>query len=326
MEMIRTQALALISLLSHEVAITYHLLKSNLGAGVFLYLSAACIRLLPPPESSVFPVIRIFFKVFLVSVSHQYCWDIVNQLTSVDEDRINKPQRPIPAGRLTVTAAKWRWLISWTVSPALVYHVLNSEALIMFLLSEALVALCYVWPTFDHWTFRNIFPALWTFLSFRLLNTVICETYPQLSAQPKLDVILSLWVLGTIHIQEFHDIDGDRKMQRRTLPVVLSSTSSMNMLRRITATLIVASGLCLVLGGCRMCLTPFNFTGLGLLLTGGFHLLGALAVGVRCVYATSVDMDERTYKVYYILTAYWLVYFLSLVNVSIATEAMVKEG
>ncbi|OJI87452.1 hypothetical protein ASPTUDRAFT_922348 [Aspergillus tubingensis CBS 134.48] len=71
---IRSQTLTLIHLLRHEAVITYHLLKTNLGAGVLLYLSAACIRLLPPPDSSVFTV---FTKIFCVSVSHQYCWDIV---------------------------------------------------------------------------------------------------------------------------------------------------------------------------------------------------------------------------------------------------------
>ncbi|OOG00288.1 hypothetical protein ASPCADRAFT_202168 [Aspergillus carbonarius ITEM 5010] len=317
---LKPQMLPLTSLLSSEAAITYHLLKSNLGAGVLLYLSAAFIRLLPPPEPSLFPVLRILTKVLLVSLSHQYCWDIVNQVTSVDEDRINKPHRPIPSGRLTLQAAKWRWLVSWTVSPALIYTILNGQALVIFLLSEVLIALCYIWPTFDHWSFRNVFPALWTFFSFRLLDSVVCQTYPQLSTRISLDIILSLWVLGTIHIQEFHDIEGDRKVQRKTLPVVLSSAASMMMLRRGTAALIVASGLGLVILGWVKCLVAFDLVSVGLLLTGAFHLFGALAVGVRCIYATSADMDERTYKVYYILTAYWLVYFLSLVNVSLAAE------
>ncbi|RAK90535.1 hypothetical protein BO79DRAFT_236694 [Aspergillus costaricaensis CBS 115574] len=270
---------------------SYHLLKSNLGAGVLLYLSAACIRLLPPPDFSAFTVVA---KIFCVSVSHQYCWDIVNQLTSVDEDRINKPKRPIPAGRLTVIGAKWRWFISWTISPAICYTLLGGEALVIFLLSEALIYICYVWPRLDHWASRNTFPALWTFLSFRLLNSVVCKTYPQLSAQPKVDVILSLWVLGTIHIQEFHDIDGDRKIKRRTLPVLCSSASSMKMLRGITAGLIAASGLFVVLWGWIQCLGSFDLRSFGLVITGIFHLLGALAVGVRCVFATSVGMDERT--------------------------------
>ncbi|RAH54494.1 hypothetical protein BO85DRAFT_500496 [Aspergillus piperis CBS 112811] len=263
-----------------QAVITYHLLKSNLGAGVLLYLSAACIRLLPPPKLSVFTV---FAKIFCISVSHQYCWDIVNQLTSAH-----------PAGRLTVIGAKWRWFISWTISPAICYTLLGGEALVMFLLSEALIYMCYVWPRFDHWASRNTFPALWTFLSFRLLNSVVCKTYPQLSAQPKVDVILSLWVLGTIHIQEFHDMDGDRKIKRKTLPVLCSSASSMKMLRSITAGLIAASGLVVVLWGWIQCLGPFDLHSVGLVLTGMFHLLGAFVVGVRCVFATSVGMDERT--------------------------------
>ncbi|CAK38185.1 UbiA family prenyltransferase [Aspergillus niger CBS 101883] len=322
MQALKSQASTLIPLLSNEAELTYHLLKSNLGAGVLLYLSAACIRLLPPPDLSAFTV---FTKIFCISVSHQYCWDIVNQLTSVDEDRINKPERPIPAGRLTVTGAKWRWLISWTVSPAICYTLLGGGALIIFILSEALIYICYVCPRLDHWTSRNTFPALWTFLSFRLLNCVVCETYPQLSAQPIVDVILSLWVLGTIHIQEFHDVDGDRKMRRKTLPVIFSDASSMKMLRGITAGLIAVNGLLVILWGWIKCLTSFDLMSAGLVLTGMFHVLGALAVGVRCVYGKSADMDERTYKVYYILTAYWLVYFLSLVNMSITKNEVVRN-
>mgnify|MGYP007098513259 CR=1 FL=1 len=139
------------------------------------------------------------------------------------------------------------------------------------------------------------------------------------------DVILSLWVLGTIHIQEFHDVDGDRKMRRKTLPVIYSDASSMKMLRGITAGLIAVNGLLVILWGWIKCLTSFDLMSAGLVLTGMFHVLGALAVGVRCVYGKSADMDERTYKVYYILTAYWLVYFLSLVNMSITKNEVVRN-
>ncbi|RAK98514.1 UbiA family prenyltransferase, partial [Aspergillus ibericus CBS 121593] len=296
-----------------ESTTTYHLLKSNLGAGVLLYLSAACTRLLPPPELSLLPLLQTLTKVLFISTCHQYSWDIVNQLTSVDEDRINKPHRPIPAGRLRLAAAKWRWLISWTLSPAIIYTFLNTQALVIFLLSEVLIGIYYVYPRLDHWIFRNIFPALWTFFSFRLLDSIICETYPQLSAHPKIDIILSLWVLSTIHIQEFHDVDGDRKIGRRTLPVVCTG-SGMRVLRWVTAALIIGGGLGVVgWGWVRFLKTfPADFRGVGLVLTGVFHLFGAVVVGVRCVKRTSPDGDERTYKVFYILTAYWLVYFLSL--------------
>jgi 4-hydroxybenzoate polyprenyltransferase len=52
------------------------------------------------------------------------------------------------------------------------------------------------------------------------------------------DFFLTLWLLLTIHLQELHDVEGDRLMKRRTLPIILSARGIRN-LRMATAAFLI---------------------------------------------------------------------------------------
>lgn len=55
---------------------------------------------------------------------------------------------------------------------------------------------------------------------------------------PYLDLLLAAWVMLTIHFQELHGIEGDRKSNRRTLVLSVKS-GSLKRLRQITTGIIV---------------------------------------------------------------------------------------
>ena len=44
---------------------------------------------------------------------YTYSFDLSNQIAGVEEDKVDKPDRPIPSGLLTIQGAKYRW---WVVT------------------------------------------------------------------------------------------------------------------------------------------------------------------------------------------------------------------
>ncbi|PWY66008.1 hypothetical protein BO70DRAFT_301959 [Aspergillus heteromorphus CBS 117.55] len=304
-----------------ECRITCLVLHSNLGAGVILQVVALASRLVAAPQS-VHHTWLLAIRVLVVAVGQQYCWDIVNQLVSVEEDRVNKPYRPITAGLVSVSGAYRRWGLSWCLFGWISRTLSGGSGLLFFVLSQAWVFLCYVHPGWNHWFARNAFPAGWTYLTFRLLDATVCSRWPQLHTAPKFDLILALWDLATVHLQEFHDVDGDRKINRRTLPVILSGPGR-RLLRQTTAATIVLLGCAVVRWGWKLA-SHCHTAGMcvGLLISGILHVAGAVVVGIRCAREDpSKEEDERTYKVYYVLTAYCAMFFLSFLNTSEGTQS-----
>ncbi|RDB18515.1 hypothetical protein Hypma_000227 [Hypsizygus marmoreus] len=45
-------------------------------------------------------------------ISYVYFFNISNQITGLEEDRVNKPDRPIPSGMVTMEGAKLRWILA----------------------------------------------------------------------------------------------------------------------------------------------------------------------------------------------------------------------
>lgn len=84
------------------------------------------------------------------------CFDIANQALFPDEDRVNKPFRPIPAGRISVeNALKLRWFM---VILGLVHSACYSIEVFYAAVGNLLVALLYCEGRVDaaHWTIRSL--------------------------------------------------------------------------------------------------------------------------------------------------------------------------
>ena len=144
------------------------------------------------------------------------------------------------------------------------------------------------------------------------------------------DLLLSAWVMATVQVQEFHDVEGDRKINRSTLPVVLSPAGN-RVLRKATGAAMVLFG-CVLLGWAFVSATKDGLDGLvaqggyvslGLLVSGALHVISTVGVAIRLVRAESESdsrkrkqADERTYKVWYFAAAYCLIFFLAFLNAS----------
>jgi len=268
-----------------ELRITRGLLKHNLTVAVlptFFYLAGAFI------QSGSVDFLAIF-KTACFSLSFAYVFDIANQVVGIDEDRINKPSRPIPAGILSVQGAYIRWAISWALFP-LILSLLTSNhhpliGLTAALYWEVLVVAFYVIPL-GHisLTGRFLFTSLGSVVHISMVSTFL----GQISLSPA----IPLWFLLTIHIQDLHDMEGDSKRGRRTLPLLFKEYH--HALRCVYGMVLVLFSLYFALNGSSV--SSLHIFSLSLL-----QLLLALVIAVRVILCQSLASDNFTYRYLYAL-------------------------
>ena len=122
-----------------------------------------------------------------------------------------------------------------------------------------------------------------------------------------LDVTYTLWILATIHIQDFHDVEGDQKVGRKTLPVVLKA-STLILVRHGTAHFLVLFATIAAIFGYQ------HSNSWTVLLFAVTQLAGAIATGLRLLRTDTLQEAERTYKLFYVSKGLVLVMYLSLLR------------
>lgn len=290
-----------------EVQLTIALLRSNWTA--HCGNSVACLltrffnaSLAPKHLRGLLPGMTI------ITFAFSYSFDIANQAFSVEEDSINKPDRPIVSGRLDIKGAYVRWFLSWILFPALIYLMVDSSAATILILWELWVLVFYIWPKVDHWIARNVFTALGAVLQLSLLDAFLTEALPDYQVDTSLTCLLFSWLVMTIHVQEFHDMEGDRATGRRTLPLLLGSRGQL-VLRATTATIIAGTAVANLLRasmypGRNIHSMPADMIGLA-----GCHLASMMVVAIRLITMRWKEADKVTYKYCYTLATYIMLLF-----------------
>lgn len=104
-----------------ELDITIRLLKSNATGFLFIFMGGLLSRVVkePLPLAETIPLLT---ETVILGLLCSYIFDIANQTSSPDEDYINKPARPIPAGLMTIEQATTRWVLTcWGLSLCILY-------------------------------------------------------------------------------------------------------------------------------------------------------------------------------------------------------------
>ena len=289
----------------HELDITRRLLSSNLFASMGFQSCVLAGRLIIAP--AVHGPTLLLLRFALIAITSAYGFEMCQQMMSVEEDRHNKPTRPIPAGMLTVQAAVQRCALSWILLPLALMAAVSIQASGWLLCSFAWTYFCYVWPRPRHWFFKNLFTAVYQIFFVRLVDSLVVLHTIYSGGRIVLDLIYATWVLATIHIQDFHDVEGDRKIGRKTLPVVLEG-STLETVRRGTAQFLVLFS---TLAGIFGYQNSENWT---VVLFAALQLAGAIATSLRLLRTESLEESERTYKLFYVPAGLVLVTYISLLN------------
>lgn len=234
----------------------------------------------------------------LARVPHALLWSWLNTLVqalanqrlpeAIEEDRINKPSRPIPAGRISANQTRRLLLVAIPLTLAITYALgAWQETALLFVLT---------WMYNDlgggeeHFLARDGIVAV-AFAGYNMgaLRVVLGGKVELSGAAYIWLAIVSLVIFATMKIVDMKDQEGDRARGRRTAPLVLGDGVAR---WAIAGPVVLSSVLC-----------PW-FWGLG---AAGYVLpvgIGAF-VAVRVMCLRSSDADRKTWK-------FWALWIVSL--------------
>ena len=149
---------------------------------------------------------------------------VVNDWFDRDVDRINEPDRPIPSGRVGVTAALW-FAIGWTVLSLLV-----SWSLGPWVAGATIIGLALAWaysaPPFrlkqNGWWGNSAVGLCYEGLPWFTAAAAMTGALPARETII-LALLYSLGAHGIMTLNDFKSIEGDRIMKLRSLPVQLGA-------------------------------------------------------------------------------------------------------
>jgi 4-hydroxybenzoate polyprenyltransferase len=188
--------------------------------GILSALSFSANLSSPDPSSSILHVLQRAPLVLLFNLANIVIWDLSNQRApeSVDEDRVNKPWRPIPSGRITPCQTRKVLLVSLPLVLVLNYALgVHADGLLLLTLGfyyndlkgsdevcrDAIIALCY--------TLANK-------ISFQIAigpeSAINHRGYVWIAT-------IGLVALSTMHTQDLKDQIGDKLRGRITVPLFL---------------------------------------------------------------------------------------------------------
>ncbi|KAF9468341.1 UbiA prenyltransferase family [Collybia nuda] len=182
--------------------------------GIFAIASA--------PLYSLNKIPGMFFWIWL----HLLQFDTSNQTMDIEEDRHNKPDRPIPSNRLTIKNAiilRWALILTCLLFSAS-YN--NEVACASVVIAAFTVIYNELGGHASHWAMRNILNAI-ILASFEWGSTLLAGADSrQLTDTGILAVCISFGIFATtIQVQDFQDVQGDQKINRQTLPILFPAGS-----------------------------------------------------------------------------------------------------
>jgi 4-hydroxybenzoate polyprenyltransferase len=147
----------------------------------------------------------------------------LNQIFDLEIDRINKPKRPLPSGRLTMGGAWAVTLVSFAAAFVMAWYVAPGGRRHVFwcvVAATAITSLYSVPP------FRTKRLGIWANVTIAIPRGVLLKVAGWASVKSAMGVepwflgaIFGLFLLGATTTKDFADMEGDRQGGCRTLPL-----------------------------------------------------------------------------------------------------------
>ena len=171
------------------------------------------------PSLIVYPLIGSIMATVLNAASNA-----LNQIYDLEIDRVNKPKRPLPSGRLPMTAA-WAFTIaSYLVALALAWLVApdgRHECFWIVVIATAITVLYSVPP------FRTKRLGIWANVTIAIPRGVLLKVSGWSAVKTiagvepwYIGLIFGLFLLGASTTKDFADMEGDARGGCRTLPII----------------------------------------------------------------------------------------------------------
>ena len=147
----------------------------------------------------------------------------LNQIYDFDIDRVNKPKRPLPSGRLTVSQVWWFTNITYALALVLAWLVAPAGRHECFWLVAIAVVCTYLYSVPP---FRTKRLGIWANVTIAIPRGVLLKVAGWSAVKTIVGVepwyigcIFGLFLLGATTTKDFADMEGDRRGGCRTLPI-----------------------------------------------------------------------------------------------------------
>lgn len=298
--------------MKREFDITFSLCRNNVPGCLAVFMGG----LLPRIEIAPLPLstgIEAFLRVVVTCLVWDYVIDIANTSTSVEEDKLNKPYRPIPSGLITLGQSNTRWAVSWCIAPWVVAFIGGKKGALYIILWQIWVGVFYVWPAYRHWLTKNVMTTGATLMMLRLLNSIL-QGIPNWEMSVLPDILICGWMMATIHLQDFRDIEGDRITHAITLPIFLSDKGKMR-LRAMTAFFLMVGNIGSALW---IWMRDLHYSGYH---SGALLYLSSTFLSFYTVTSTSRHQDRIMYR-WWMATSFCVIYHIYYLHLLETTSQM----
>lgn len=168
---------------------------------------------------SELPIVLLYSIIYTLLYILTFC--VCNQINSVQEDRINKPDRPLVTGLINRQAAYYRLIC---------YNILFMGAGVWLQILWLVLAwqittlwLCQ-WGGSNHWVTKNL-----VCISIGTVTLLAAEW--KIVGEIKENVwayiiVISCWAGFGLPLQDMRDQQGDQVMNRKTLPLAIGDTNA----------------------------------------------------------------------------------------------------
>jgi 4-hydroxybenzoate polyprenyltransferase len=147
----------------------------------------------------------------------------LNQIYDLDIDRVNKPKRPLPSGRLTIRQVWWFTNVTYALALLLAWLVAPGGRHECFWLVAIAVVCTYLYSVPP---FRTKRLGIWANVTIAIPRGVLLKVAGWSSVKTIVGVepwyigcIFGLFLLGATTTKDFADMEGDRRGGCRTLPI-----------------------------------------------------------------------------------------------------------
>ncbi|MFD7529762.1 MULTISPECIES: UbiA family prenyltransferase [unclassified Streptomyces] len=209
-----------------------------------------------------------------------YGFTLTNQLYGVEEDRVNKPFRPLVTGRSSYRGAQRRAIVVLLLFPLVAWWF---GVLFWALAWEATYLLTNVARWERHWFVKNLSMGIGVTVQLAAAWSIVTPLTP-LAWRWVLTLAVSIWLL--IPLQDLRDVKGDLVNDRKTFPIALGE--------RFTR-VYLATGFALLPVVVHLLLVAPGRSSWGLLLDAVLAAISWL-VAVRVVTRRAPEEDHVTYR------------------------------
>src|SRR5205085_6926719 len=166
----------------------------------------------------IYPFIGLVMAAVLNAASNA-----LNQIYDLEIDRINKPRRPLPSGRLSLQSAWTFTFITYAIALALAWFVspAGRHECFWIVVVATIITILYSAPPF-----RTKRLGIWANVTIAIPRGVLLKVAGWSAVKTIAGVepwyigaIFGLFLLGATTTKDFADMEGDRQGGCRTLPI-----------------------------------------------------------------------------------------------------------